>query len=50
MNAQIKRLQLERDILLAAISPADYAKVQARLDAIANASDEEILKENSFGN
>lgn len=37
---QIRRLMAERDLLISAIAPEDYAKIQAQLVAIAESPDE----------
>ena len=36
---QVRRLMGERDLLLSAIAPADYAKIQARIVAISESTD-----------
>jgi hypothetical protein len=40
VHNQVRRLMAERDLLLSAIAPEDYAKIQAQLVAIAESPDE----------
>jgi hypothetical protein len=40
MLNRIRRLMLERDLLLQAISPDDYAKIQAQMVVISESPDE----------
>lgn len=41
---RIRRLTAERDLLLSAIAPADYAKIEAQLVAISESPDEDEKK------
>jgi cell fate (sporulation/competence/biofilm development) regulator YlbF (YheA/YmcA/DUF963 family) len=47
IDDQIRRLMAERDLLLSAISPVDYAKIQAQLVAVSESPDDEALKDAS---
>jgi hypothetical protein len=38
---QIRRLMAERDLLLSAIAPEDYAKIEPQMKAISESPDEE---------
>ena len=39
---QIRRLMAERDLLLSAIAPEDYAKIEPQMKAISESPDEEV--------
>src|ERR1700761_3676169 len=41
---QVRRLMAERDLLLSAIAPADYAKIEKQLAAIAESPDQPVKK------
>jgi hypothetical protein len=40
LRNQVRRLMAERDLLLFAIAPEDYAKIQAQLAAISETPDQ----------